>query len=315
VMHRLAPDDLTQTFIEEGGWFHIPLPLIATKYEDYGRDGREIHVREVNELLSPKWQSAKIVEDLQKTVPPHVFQAQYQQNPIYGGSGMCSVERLARYSETPPFRYVIHSWDVAATKNGGNWTVCLKFGAAKDANEVETLYLYAVLRMRIELPDVRTAIAEQDRLDKPALIVMDGNGVGLAIYQELRKTMHHLIGNLASLNQSPSPARKQQNFNNALPALYDGLIRIPEHMPGLDTLLNELATFPDGKYDDQVDALSIIGANRKNLLETARRNAERYDRWSPDERKRLARTAVDEPAPRHFKPHEQRARLRRGLPI
>ena len=203
VMHRLAPDDLTQTFIEEGGWFHIPLPLIATMREGYGRDGRPIHVREAGELLSPSWQSAEIVAALQKSVPSHVFQAQYQQNPIYGGSGICSVERLARYSEAPPFRYVIHSWDVAATKNGGNWTVCLKFGVAKDANEVETLYLYELLRMRIELPDVRTAIAEQDRLDKPALIVMDGNGVGLAIYQELRKTMesphreHRVIKSIA----------------------------------------------------------------------------------------------------------------------
>jgi hypothetical protein len=316
VMHRLAPDDLTQTFIEEGGWFHIPLPLIATKYEDYGRDGQPpIHEREVGELLSPKWQSAKIVEDLRKSVPPHVFQAQYQQNPIYGGSGMCSVERLARYSEAPPFRYVIHSWDVAATKNGGNWTVCLKFGVAKDANEVETLYLYAILRMRIELPDVRTAIAEQDRLDRPALILMDGNGVGLGIFQDLRKTMIHLLGDAASLSQSASPARKQQNFNNALPALYDGLIRIPEHMPGLEAFLYELATFPDGKFDDQVDALTIIGANRKVVLEKAHRSAERFGRWTSQERERLARAVADPPPPLQLKPHEQRFRLRRGLPI
>jgi len=31
VMHRLAPDDLTATFVEEGGWLHIPLPLIAVE--------------------------------------------------------------------------------------------------------------------------------------------------------------------------------------------------------------------------------------------------------------------------------------------
>jgi hypothetical protein len=116
VMHRLAPDDLTQTFIEEGGWCHIPLPLIATQPEHYiSANKRTLHARQAGELLSPLWQSAEIVEDFRKTVPSHIFEAQYQQNPVFGGSGMCSVERLARYSKHPPFLYIIHSWDVAAT--------------------------------------------------------------------------------------------------------------------------------------------------------------------------------------------------------
>jgi hypothetical protein len=55
VMHRLAPDDLTQTFIEEGSWYHIPLPLIATRREQYksGTNGRMLHIREVGDVLSP----------------------------------------------------------------------------------------------------------------------------------------------------------------------------------------------------------------------------------------------------------------------
>jgi predicted phage terminase large subunit-like protein len=315
VMHRLAPDDLTQTFIEEGGWLHIPLPLIATELEEYksARTNRMLHVRKVGELLSPSWQSAEIVEGLQKKGPSHVFQAQYQQNPIYGGSGMCSVERLVRYSDAPPFLYTIHSWDVAATKNGGNWTVCLKFGVARDATGVEILYLFQVLRMRVELPDVRTAIVEQDRLDRPALIVMDGNGVGLGIYQDLRKTMKHLEGDTKSMQEPVSSGRKQQRFNNTLVALYDGLIRIPEHMQGLETLLQELATFPDGKFDDQVDALSVIETYRKFVLDRARRNAERDGRWATAERERLARIALDHPTPLRLKPHEQRYLMRRGV--
>src|SRR5262249_9026605 len=66
VMHRLAPDDLTQTFIEEGGWFHIPLPLIATQVENYHSISKDImlHTRAVSELLSARWQSAETVEDM-----------------------------------------------------------------------------------------------------------------------------------------------------------------------------------------------------------------------------------------------------------
>jgi phage terminase large subunit-like protein len=169
--------------------------------------------------------------------------------------------------------------------------------------------------MRVELPEVRAAIVEQDRLDKPALILMDSNGVGRGVYQDLRPRMGHLLTHSQSFEGSTSPARKQQLFNNALLALYDGLIRIPEHMPGRETLLHELATFPDGKFDDQVDALSIIGAKRKRVLELAQGYAQRYGRWAPEEHARRASAAVDEPAPLRLKPHEQRWRLRQGLPL
>jgi hypothetical protein len=83
----------------------------------------------------------------------------------------------------------------------------------------------------------------------------------------------------------------------------------------LETLLQELATFPDGKFDDQVDALSVIGTYRKFVLDAARRNAERDGRWAPAERERLASTAIDHSARLPLKPHEQRYLMPRGLRI
>ena len=38
--------------------------------------------------------------------------------------------------------------------------------------------------MRVELPDVRAQIATHDEAEKPALIIMDGVGIGLAPYQD-----------------------------------------------------------------------------------------------------------------------------------
>ena len=39
--------------------------------------------------------------------------------------------------------------------------------------------------MQVELPDVREAIITQDAVDKPALIVIDGAGIGKGVYQDL----------------------------------------------------------------------------------------------------------------------------------
>ena len=116
--------------------------------------------------------------------------------------------------------------------------------------------------MRIELPDVRELIRNQERIDKPALVIVDGVGIGRAIVQELAREMRHLLpGNW--LDDQNVSSLKVRRFHNAMPAMYDGLVRLPTTMPGLETLLAEFAAFPDGRHDDQVDAVCNVAANRE----------------------------------------------------
>ena len=304
VMHRLAPDDLTATFIEEGGWFHVPLPLIAVAKKHYVTPDRQhtLLLREPGDILNLNWMTSETADKSRKALPPHIFEAQYQQNPQFGGSGMCTIDRLARYRDAPPFELIIHSWDLAATKGGGDWTVCAKFGLAKDRNGLDILYLLAVIRMRVELPDVRAAIVEQDKLDKPALIVMDGNGVGLNVFQDLTDLrrrggpLKHILPS-GNLNKARTADLKVRQFHHTMQHLYDGLILIPQSMPGLEILLAELAAFPDGKHDDQVDALSVVGANLKVVIHKARFFAEQYGLWAPAQKAALAQAQRDQPIP------------------
>ena len=65
---------------------------------------------------------------------------------------------------------------------------------------------------------------------------MDGNGIGRGPYQDLWA----------------------RGFRHLLPG--ESMVRLPNEMPGLDRLLAEIAAFPDGKHDDQVDALSYLAA-------------------------------------------------------
>jgi predicted phage terminase large subunit-like protein len=173
---------------------------------------------------------------------------------------------------------------------------------AKDRNGRDILYLVAVIRMRVELPDVRALIVEQDKLDKPALIVVDGNGVGLNVFQDLTDRrrrggpLNHILPS-GNLNKARTADRKVRQFHHTMQHLYDGLILIPESMPGLEILLAELAAFPDGKYDDQVDALSVVGANLKAVIHKARFFAEQYGLWAPAPRAALAQAQRDQPIP------------------
>ena len=129
------------------------------------------------------------------------------------------------------------------------FTPALTFGLTRDQERREVFNLLEIMRVRIEVPDAQELIRNQDRVDRPALVVVDGVGIGRAIVQELSREMRHLLpgGSFDDQNISGLKARR---FHNAMPPMYDGLVRLPTTMLGLETLLAEFAAFPDGRNDD-----------------------------------------------------------------
>jgi predicted phage terminase large subunit-like protein len=267
VMQRLAPDD-PSGLLEQQGAFSIKLPLIAETPEKYTARGKIIFRRETGDLLNPSRMTIKDVEELKRQIPPHVFISQYQQRPVSSGSGMCTISKLRRYKNAPPFDLKIHSWDIAATPEG-NYTVCTKWGAAKVADLGDVVFLTDVVRIRAEIPDVREAIIMHDKLDKPDLIVMDGIGVGLGLYQDLRQRgFLHIFSSRDVSNLSQ--AKKVERFGKALLYMYDGKVRFPETAPYIDSLFEEFSAFPSGKFDDQVDSVAQLATTMGNCLMFAR---------------------------------------------
>jgi hypothetical protein len=297
VMHRLSPDDFSGVLEETGNWFVLKLPLIHDRDVDYvDSKGNVLWAAKRGDLLNPAYKNQADVDRLRRELNSAVFDAQCQQRPRYSGTGYVSIERLHRYDASPPFECTIHSWDIAATKDDGDWTVCLKFGLAK-LPLGDVLDLIGIVRMRIELPDVREAIITQDVTDKPALILMDGNGIGLGVVQDLnRRGMKNILPG-GAMERSNAEGLKADRLRLAMLNLYDGRIRIPNVMVGLDGLLSELALFPDGKHDDQVDALSIVGANMKLVAHKARFFADQYGLWTPARKTALEQSQREQPDP------------------
>jgi predicted phage terminase large subunit-like protein len=157
----------------------------------------------------------------------------------------------------------------AATKDG-NYTACTKWGVAKQPGHADVLYLLDVIRIQVELPDVREFIKMQDKLDKPDLIVIDGLGVGIGLYQDLRRLGFAHLVHSAKLPDSPMSAPKIERFGRTTFFLYDGSILLPTAAPWLSAFINELASFPNGKYDDQVDSMTQLVYSIENVLLFAR---------------------------------------------
>ena len=267
VMHRVAPDDLSGTLQQKDGYFCLSLPLVAEKQERFLIEGDKLILRETGDYLNPRRLVPAQLEILKNDISSHAFASQYQQRPTTGGSGMCTIERLARYDTVPKFALTIHSWDIGATVTG-NASVCTKWGVVPDDKGIDRLYLSDVIRIKLELPDVRASIKMQDSLDKPDLIIIDHRGVGLGVYQDLRREgCRHIYGASAS---GDTNERKIERFGKSLLLMYDQKVLFPAAAPFIDAVMYDLASFPDLRELDLVDSITQLLAHLPRALTLAR---------------------------------------------
>ena len=266
VMHRLAPNDLSGV-LEQVGWNTLKLPLVAEEAEKYEYDGEIIFRRAPGELLNPNRMTMKDAVELKKELVPAVFESQYQQRPSSTGSGLFSIGRVKRYDLPPKFELTIHSWDIGATLNG-NYSVCTKFGLHVDQDIGDTLCVIDVIRMKMILPDVEATIEMTMRQDKPSIVVIDANGVGLGVAQALRRK----FGNHIVWTSRSDLASKIERFGVAMSNTYGGKILLPVKAPFMEAWLYEMVGFPDGEYDDQVDSYTQVGGYLPTVIMRARHN-------------------------------------------
>lgn len=287
VMHRLSTDDPSAD-LEQSADFTLRLPLVAEKKESFEINGHMIFRRAPGEPLNTGILDLPQIDKLKTTIPPHVYAAQYQQRPTYGGSGMLSIERFLRYdlNQCPAFELIIQSWDIGATITG-NASVCTTWGLVRHAKNRDTVYLVDVQRLRLELPEVLAAIKSADRRDTPALIIIDERGVGMGVYQQLfREGFRHITGSTETseaidregLSGTKPSASKIDRFGKAALEIADGRVLIPDRAPWLESFLNEVAGFPNITDKDQVDSMSQLIANLDRAIYIARDNKCRYFR-------------------------------------
>src|SRR5262245_36147158 len=180
---------------------------------------------------------------------------------------MIPPRRLAPANEPPKFESIIHSWDIGATLEGIP-SVCTKWGVARDSADRDNIYLTDVVRLKVEIPDVRDAIKAHDRIDKPDLIILDHRGAGIGVQQDLRKAGYrHLY---PACKDGASNDSKIDRFGKALLCMYDGIVKYPNSATFLDDVLYALATFPQLKEHDLIDSITQLVAFMPNALMFAR---------------------------------------------
>jgi predicted phage terminase large subunit-like protein len=276
IMQRLHLDDLVGHVLEKEPWEVVNLPAIAQEQEVWEYTtflGPKRRTRQPDELLHAHREPPEILQGIRNTLGEFAFSAQYLQAPVPLGGGLIKREWLHRYEgelTSANFSTVVQSWDTANKASElSDYSVCTTWGV-KD----KKAYLLHVLRKRLDYPDLKRTMIEHARIHRAKTVLVEDKASGTQLIQELSR------GELPSIKGVKPKGDKVMRMQAQTPYLENGFVLLPERAPWLEEYLAELTTFPQSRYDDQVDstsqALEWISIGRKNtgVLEYYKRLAE-----------------------------------------
>ena len=254
IMQRVHVDDLVAHVLEQEGWTHLQLPAIALADESFPllADGpwRGQRVgRRVGEALHPAREPLEVLARVRAEIGTYVFDAQYQQTPVPVGGNLL---QRAWFQVTPvgwvPGRGapIVQSWDVAMTaSNGSDWSVCTTW-----VIESGHYHLIDVYRARLTFPQVKRAVVQKRTEFAAQTVLIEDVGIGTGLIQQLRAEREvHPIG----LTPEGSKVDRMVAQSAKIEA---GQVYLPATAPWLAEFMAEIAAFPNGRHDDQVDSLS-----------------------------------------------------------
>lgn len=252
LQQRLHEADLPGHLIATGQYHHLNLPAIARTTETHDIGFGRTHTRRIGEALFPAREPLEVLERMRAEMGSHVFEAQYQQNPVPPGGAIVHADWFSnRYDACPErraFSRVVQSWDLGTSDQpNSDFTVGLTLGY-HDCH----WYLLDVFRRRMELPDVRANIIRLQQEWRADKVILEYVGSSIGVLQDLRRLEG---GRGTYLGHTPG-ASKEERLLGQTPKLADGLIRLPADAPWVSDFINELVGFPYARHDDQVDALS-----------------------------------------------------------
>jgi predicted phage terminase large subunit-like protein len=271
VMQRCHQQDLSGHVLEQGGWEYLCLPA---EYEVNGRVtsiGWSDPRTEPGELLWPERFGVKEIEDLKRSLGSYGAAGQLQQRPAPSGGGIIK-KHWWRYWQPPDaklapvpvrqfdgslqlveavvlpekFDQQAQSWDCAFKDLGTSDFVAGQVWAAKRADR----YLLDYVQKRLDLPGTVAAVkAMSEKWPGTNAKYIEDKANGPAVIQSLK----HAISGLIAVNPEGG---KIARANAVSPQIESGNVYLPHPslFPWVEGFIESCAAFPNGAYDDDVDA-------------------------------------------------------------
>jgi predicted phage terminase large subunit-like protein len=240
ILTRWHEDDLQGRLVnpeygEPLPWNVINLPLEAEEDDLLGRTPGE-----------PLWADRygyKFIEDRKKY--PSSFNALYQGRPTAAEGNILKKHWWKYYDKLPTLARTIISVD-ATFKDGedSDYVVIQSWGKVG-----ADIYLLDQIREKMDFPETLKAIESMKNRYTRATIIVEDKANGSAIVSMLRRKLSGVI----PINPEGG---KVARVNAVSDHIESGHVHLPSNVSWLTTFLDEASAFPNGKNDDQVDAMS-----------------------------------------------------------
>ena len=250
-MTRWHEGDLVGQLLEEakaGGdqWEVINYPAIAEEDETHRSTGQALH---------PERYPLDRLESIASAVGSKAWASLYQQRPTAADGEVFRRGWFQHYTTTPAHQAelcdeIAISVDCTFKASARSDFVVLQVWGRRGAFR----YLLDQTRGRMELPATQAALkALSAKWPQAALKLIEDKANGSALIQTLRSQVPGLVG------YNPK-ASKEARAQTAAVQFESQQVWLPppEHAPWIGDYVEELAAFPNGAHDDQVDATSQL---------------------------------------------------------
>lgn len=250
VQQRLHEDDMIGHVQEIAGFELLSFAAIAQEDEFHRIRtpfGALTHVRKAGEPLHAERESLAVLEKQRALLGMEFFAAQYLQSPTPPGGGLIKLAWFNRYDpgRCPAFARILQSWDCASKASQlADHSVCTTWGITQD----KQAYLLHVFQARLEYPDLKRKVRDLAEHHRAGSVLIEDTAAGIQLIQELSRE------GFARITAIKPKGDKIMRMAAQTPMIEAGRVWLPCEAAWLADYLHELALFPKGKYDDQVDS-------------------------------------------------------------
>jgi predicted phage terminase large subunit-like protein len=244
IMTRWHESDLAGRILasEEGPrWTVVNLPAIAEAGDPLGR--------ELGAALCPARYDEAALAERRMVLGSYAFNALYQGHPSPPGGGMFQRDWFTIVNAAPSDAARCRYWDKAGTEGGGDWSCGVKIARDNDG----TFYIEDVVRGQ-------WSALQRERIMRQTA-EMDGGNVSIGLEQEPGsgglESAQSSVRNLAGFPVYAEKVTGEKQVR-AMPFAAQCEARNVKLVKGNwnGAYIEELASFPYGSHDDQVDASS-----------------------------------------------------------
>jgi predicted phage terminase large subunit-like protein len=245
VAHRVHEEDLSGHLLEQEGWEHLKLPLIAMRRRKHKLPNGEVWVREKGELLQPDAFTQRHIERLQAMSRPG-FETLFQQNP--GGTKLRI--KPEHFGTFPSARVPMSDAGVVLSVDPGQ-----KGGPTHSFSVIQAWLpvggshlLLEQWREQARYPDFRDAVRRMIKRHRPSVVLIEDTGQGPSLLAEISPRPGMVVHPIIPIGDKIARVRKHQAL------IRYGGIQLPLDAVWRESFVAEWRLFPCAGYDDQVDA-------------------------------------------------------------